>query len=118
VTGAFVPTGSAAILNLTVTNTGTAGYLTVYPADQPQPGASNLNFAQGETIANLAAVQLSAAGAVKIYSSAPVDVIVDAAGSFGRRRADRGLLGDCNDGRRTDRVRRPKGVEAKEATST
>ena len=72
----------AAVLNLTVTNTGTAGYLTVYPGDQAQPGSSNLNFAQGQTIANLAVVQLSASGTVKIYSSAPADVIVDVGGGF------------------------------------
>lgn len=83
VTGASVPTGGAAILNITVTNPASAGFVSVYPADQAgTPTTSNVNFSAGETIANLAAVQLSSTGAVRIYSSTAVDVIVDAAGSF------------------------------------
>src|SRR6202140_1938283 len=76
------PSGAyAAVMNVTVTNTSAASYLTVYPADAPQPVASNLNWTAGATVANLVEVRLSAGGAVKIFDAAGhADVIADLAG--------------------------------------
>jgi hypothetical protein len=87
-----VPTGaSAAILNVTVTGTTEAGYLTVFPDDNCNiPLVSNLNFKPNDTVANLVVVRLStrsacavAAGYVDIYNSAGIThVIVDVFGYF------------------------------------
>ncbi len=41
------------VMNVTVTEPDTDGFITVYPCDKPRPVASNLNFTKGETIANL-----------------------------------------------------------------
>ena len=76
------PTGAyAAVMNVTVTNSSAASYLTAYPADAAQPVASNLNWTAGATVATLVEVRLSAAGAVKIFNAAgQADVIADLAG--------------------------------------
>ena len=70
-------TTTAAVLNITVTNPLTAGFLTVYPCDRPRPVASNLNFAAGQTIANLVVVVPSADNRICIFSSATTDVLAD-----------------------------------------
>ena len=73
----------AATVNLTVTNTGGAGYLSVYPggANVPTtPAFSHLNwFSSGQTIANTTVVTPED-GAISIYASAPTDVVVDVIG--------------------------------------
>ncbi len=71
----------AAVLNVTVTGPSTAGYLTVYPAGQPVPLASNLNFGAGETVANLVQVGVSSQGQVALVTSAALaNVVVDLEG--------------------------------------
>jgi len=82
--GVGVSSGAtAAILNVTVTNPTTAGFLTVYPGGTP-PTASDLNFAAGQTIPNQVVATLSATGSVTIYNSAgSTDVVVDLVGWFG-----------------------------------
>jgi hypothetical protein len=78
---ASVPPGStAAVVNLTVTDTEAGGFLTAYPCGSPTPDASNLNFAQGSTVANLAIVRPGVGNAVCIYSSATTDIIADLSG--------------------------------------
>jgi hypothetical protein len=82
--GVGVSSGAtAAILNVTVTNPTTAGFLTVYPGGTP-PTASDLNFTAGQTIPDLVVATLSATGSVTIYNSAgSTDVVVDLVGWFG-----------------------------------
>jgi hypothetical protein len=76
-----VPAGAAAVvLNVTVTNPATAGYLTVWPAGGPLPLASNLNFTAGQTVPNLVEVGIGAGGEVSIYASTSLDVIADVQG--------------------------------------
>ena len=81
----------AVVVNLTVTDPTTAGYLTVYPASSGSPPTvSNLNFNSGQTVANLATVGLGSylgAPALDIYAgpssaSGSVDVIVDLEGYY------------------------------------
>lgn len=81
VTGGVVPSGAhAVLLNVTVTGTSSPGYLTVWPGDAPT-GASDLNWAAGQTVANLVLVKLNAAGQVSVYSnSGGVDVVIDVLG--------------------------------------
>ena len=72
---------SAVVLNVTVTNTTSAGYLTVYPQEDPRPNASNLNWTAGQTVPNLVQVALHESGQVNIYNAAGyADVIFDVAG--------------------------------------
>ncbi len=72
---------SAVVLNVTVTNPAADGYLTVYPAGQSAPLASNLNFSAGETVANLVKVGLSKTGQITVVTNAmSADVIVDVEG--------------------------------------
>ena len=59
---------SAVVLNVTVTDTSEASYLTVYPQGTALPLASNLNFALGETVANLVEVQLGPSGGVSFFN--------------------------------------------------
>ncbi len=85
--GLVPATGAAAVVvNVTVTNTTTAGFLTVFPAGVAMPLASNLNWVGGQTVPNLVAVALGTgaqAGQVTVYNSAgSVDLIFDVAGYY------------------------------------
>ncbi len=72
---------SAVVLNVTVTGTTAPGYLTVYPAEDPRPTASNLNWVAGQTVPNLMQVDLELSGQLTIFNSAGrTDVIFDVAG--------------------------------------
>jgi hypothetical protein len=71
------------ILNVTVTNTTAASYLTLYPKGASQPLASNLNWVAGKTIPNLVSVQVGTGGAITIFNAAgSTDVVVDFEGYF------------------------------------
>ena len=73
--------GSVA-LNVTAVNPSGSGYITVWPAGQTQPNASNLNFVGGQTIPNMVIVPLGANGQISLFSSATVDLLVDVLGWF------------------------------------
>ena len=70
---------SAVVLNVTVVAQD-PGFLTVYPAYQVAPTASNLNYTRGEVVPNLVETGISTSGQVSIYSYATADVIVDLEG--------------------------------------
>ncbi len=73
----------AALVNVTVTMTTAASYLTAYPAGATQPTASNLNWTAGETVANRVVVPLSSTGQITLYNHAgSTDVVVDVNGYF------------------------------------
>jgi hypothetical protein len=75
---------SAVVINTTVTDTTSAGYLTVYPSGTVRPLASNLNWTPGQTIPNLVTVKVGTEGKISIYQSTPgtVSVVVDVAGYY------------------------------------
>jgi hypothetical protein len=74
---------SAVALNVTVTDTSAPSYLTVWPAGQPRPLASNLNWSTGQTLPNRVMVQLDSSGQVSIYNNTgSTDVVVDVNGWF------------------------------------
>ena len=84
-----VPASGAGSVVLNVTAVGASqagGFLTVYPGEAAKPDASNLNFTQGETIANLVVVKLGAgasAGHVKFANAiGSIDLVVDVMGWF------------------------------------
>ncbi len=73
---------SSVVLNVTVTDTTTAGFLTVYPSGSP-PTASNLNWAPGQTVARRVMAPLSSSGQVTVYNDlGSTDVVVDVNGYF------------------------------------
>ena len=73
----------AAVLNVTVTDPGTAGYITVWPAGAPQPVASTLNHNPAQTVANAALIGLGTAGEVSIFNGGgPTDLVIDVTGYF------------------------------------
>jgi photosystem II stability/assembly factor-like uncharacterized protein len=72
---------AAVVLNVTVTNTTSPSYLTVWPAGTPQPLASNLNFVAGQTVPNLVEVAVGTNGQVSMFNAyGKTDVIFDVAG--------------------------------------
>ncbi len=72
---------TAAVLNVTVTNTTATSYLTAYPTGVTQPVSSNLNWVANETTPNLIEVPIGANGDITLYNSAgSTDVIVDVEG--------------------------------------
>ena len=83
--GCTVPSGATAVvMNATVTQPTNNGFLAIYPK-----GASNntsiLNFATGQTVANLTTIQVGSGGAVTLSDGQPsgtVHVILDLEGYY------------------------------------
>jgi hypothetical protein len=78
----ITPFSTAVTMNVTVTGAEAAGFLTVWPCDEPQPNASNLNFEAGIDVPNLVTVRLSVPGTVCINGSATTHVLGDIAGVY------------------------------------
>lgn len=80
-----VPVGGAgaASMNVTVTGCDSPSYLTIWPAGEPRPTASNLNFVAGQTVPNLVISKLGHEGKISIFNAfGSTDVIVDLLGWF------------------------------------
>lgn len=74
---------SAVVMNVTVTNTTAASFLTVYPTGAPRPLASNLNWVARQAVPNLVEVPVGAGGQVTFYNGLGfTDVVVDLEGYF------------------------------------
>ncbi len=77
-----VPAGATgAVVNLTVTGTQGAGWITAFPCGTAVPLASTGNYEANDTRANQAFVGLGG-GNLCVYTSATVDIIVDVVGWF------------------------------------
>ena len=77
------PAAAAAVLTVTVTDTGAAGYVSVWPSGQARPTVSAVNTdAAGQTVANAVTVQLGAEGAVDVFTSAAAALVVDVVGAY------------------------------------
>ena len=75
---------SAVVLNVTVTEPSTGGYLTAWPAGEAMPLASNLNFAPGQTVPNLVVVKVGAGGRVSLYNGGgAAHFVADVSGWYG-----------------------------------
>lgn len=74
----------AVALNLTAVDPAAGGHLRAWPAGNPTPYASVLNFRAGRTVANAMVLGTGADGRVTIrnYSDGPVHLVVDVAGWF------------------------------------
>jgi sugar lactone lactonase YvrE len=79
-----VPANAVAYsLNITVVpRAGTLGYLSVWPAGQPQPLVSTLNSLDGSVLANAAIVPAGTSGAIDAYATNDTELIIDINGYF------------------------------------
>src|SRR4029077_7039959 len=75
-------TASAVVLNVTVTETDGAGFITVFPCESGRPLSSNVNFDSGATTPNAVVAKLGASGLVCLYTSSGTHLIVDINGYF------------------------------------
>lgn len=73
---------AAVVLNVTVTQPRSAGFITVHPSGQPLPNASNLNFGPDQTVPNLVVVMVGGDGRVVLHntSTGTVELVADLAG--------------------------------------
>jgi glucose/arabinose dehydrogenase len=75
------PAGATAmIINITAVDTSKDGFVTVYPCSVPRPLASNVNHGANENRPVLAVAGIGTDGAVCIYASTPIDLVVDLQG--------------------------------------
>lgn len=78
-----VPAGArAAMVNLTATEPTSYGHLAAYPTGQALPATSNINYSNGQTVANFAVVPIGADGKITIRntSTGETHLIVDIMG--------------------------------------
>ncbi len=76
------PAIASVVLNVTVDQAQTAGFITVYPCDAALPTASNVNYIAGQTIPNAVIAKVGSAGTVCRFTSGVTHLIVDIAGYF------------------------------------
>jgi len=81
-----VPSGAdAVVVNVTVTNTTAASFLSIWPAGQqkPNPLVSSLNWTSGLTIPNAVTAKVGANNKITVFNAGGnVDVVIDVVGYF------------------------------------
>ncbi len=76
--GNIMASASAVLINITVTDATSSGYVTAYASGGAKPATSNANFTAGKTSANLALVPVGADGAIALTVAAvSVSLVVD-----------------------------------------
>lgn len=76
-------TATTAVLNVTVTGSTAGSFLTVWPSGVAKPNASNLNFAAGQTTANLVVVKIGTDGNINLATAVgSTHVVIDVVGYF------------------------------------
>ncbi|WP_037860595.1 PKD domain-containing protein [Streptomyces sp. NRRL S-241] len=81
---------AAVVLNVTVTNTRSSGYVSAYADGTERPTTSNVNYAAGDSVPNLVIVPVGKNGYVNLYNYGErgVDLIADVTGYFTRSSAN------------------------------
>lgn len=78
-----VPAAAQAyLINVTAVPLGPLGFVSLWPAGQPQPAVSTLNSPDGRVRANAAIVPAGSGGSVTVLASNPTHIIVDVTGYF------------------------------------
>lgn len=80
-----VPANAAAVvMNLTVTEPTSYGFISAYPAGSAKPNVSNQNYVSGQTVPNLAVVPVGADGTVTIANTSygTAQIVADVVGYF------------------------------------
>lgn len=81
---ATVPADVAAVaVNVTVAQSASSGYATVWPCGADRPNASNVNFQAGTPAGNGVVAPVGDDGTICVYTSVAAHVLVDLAGYFG-----------------------------------
>jgi len=82
--GLTIPASAKAVVgNATVVNFQSGGgFITLFPSDATLPNASNLNFTANHIVPNSFTVGLGSDGAIKIFTSASTNFIVDITGYY------------------------------------
>lgn len=75
-----IPSSSGVILNVTVTNSASAGWVTLWPSGAQQSSTSTINLQPGITVANGTSVRVGANNTISVFSSTKTDIIVDLLG--------------------------------------
>ncbi|MEM9515158.1 MAG: hypothetical protein AAGA42_09910 [Actinomycetota bacterium] len=70
----------AGVFNIAAVDADERGFVAAYPCGAERPGASMLNFARGETVANGGTIELSQDGTLCVYTHRDLDLIVDLTG--------------------------------------
>lgn len=74
---------SAVVLNVTATESAGPGFVTVWPAGQPQPPTSNLNLVRAnQTIPNQVIVPVGPTGQISLFTLQGTHLLADVAGYF------------------------------------
>ncbi len=91
--GGVPQSGAGAVaLNVTAVGASVGGFLTVWPAGDPKPNASNLNFTAGKAVPNMVIVPIGVGGQISLFNfSGTTDVVVDVLGWFPSAGTFRGL---------------------------
>lgn len=81
---ATLPPGGigSVVLNVTAVDAVGAGYVTVWPADQPRPLASVLNVGADQTVPNAVTVGLSKDLRFSVYSTTALHLVIDVMGIY------------------------------------
>jgi sugar lactone lactonase YvrE len=75
---------AALVLNVTATNPTVASYLTLWPAGDGQPVASDLNFIPNQTVPNFVVAKLGVNSTIDVFNAGGfVDVVTDLVGYYG-----------------------------------
>ncbi|MER7894185.1 hypothetical protein ABTX15_30665 [Micromonospora sp. NPDC094482] len=73
----------AVVVNVTITGPTADSFVTLYPAGQPLPNASSVNFAAGWLGSNNVTVKLGTGGKVRVFNrNGHTDVVVDVVGFY------------------------------------
>ncbi len=87
--GGVPANADSVVLNVTVADTTSSSYLSVWPTGQSQPTASSLNWTAGEVIPNAVTVKLGSSGQISVFNQAgSADVIIDVAGYYDANTGD------------------------------
>lgn len=81
---ADVPDGATAVaVNIAMTQTAGAGYLTAWSGDGSRPFTASINATTaGENVSNYAVVPLAADGTFRVYTHAGTHIVIDRVGYF------------------------------------
>lgn len=76
-----VTNATSVLLNVTVTRSTAGGYVTAYPGGSSRPTSSILNYAKGQTVANLVTLPIGPDGTVSLFhSGGSADLVADVEG--------------------------------------
>ena len=76
------------VINFTVVNPSTGGYITAYPSDAPLPLAATVNFNAGDVVGNNATLKLNPnqfASSFIVYTTSQTHLVADVVGYFNPR---------------------------------